>query len=186
MFIQFKCLKLLFYSSKVFPQPMRSLFGQIQFTPLKNVTLMIGLWWDLTNYLNKASYNHIVFQELGLRTDSKAKDLFMIQPRFQLTWDISGKKTDIIGLRGGLFAVNPVNYTQLCYNLLITQKLRIGVNFIYSHTTNNYTYINKNLVDQPIFTLNNEAGKSVFVPANSISAKRITNSVISNTMSKCG
>ena len=181
----------------------------------------------------------------------------MIHPRFQLTWDISGKKTDIIRFGGGLFTVNPVNYTQLnniqnsgtkiasidvstpkigspnyvpvpdfvsyrndpntapgliagvpavstinlnnpnikmphvykanfSFNKLITQRLRIGVNFMYSHTTNNYTDFDKNLVDMPFFTLDNEAGRSVFVPASSISAKGITNSVISNTISKCG
>ena len=150
----------------------------------------------------------------------------MIQPRFQITWDISGKKTDIIRFGGGLFTVNPVNYTQLnniqnsgtkiasidvstpkigspnyvpvpdfvsyrndpntapgliagvpavstinlnnpnikmphvykanfSFNKLITQRLRIGVNFMYSHTTNNYTDFDKNLVDQPFFTLDN-------------------------------
>ncbi len=234
-----------------------SVFAQIQFSPWKNTTLMTGLRWDLTDYLNKADYNPLVEQELGLRTDAKAADLAMIQPRFQFTWDIGGKKTDIIRLGAGLFTVNPVNYTQLnniqnsgtkiasidvstptnggtnyvptpnfvayrkepssapglingvqtvstinlndprvkmphiykanlSYNKLITQRLRIGANFIYSHTTNNYTYIDKNMADQPFFTLANEGGRGVFVPANTISSKGITNSVLGRKSQKVG
>lgn len=234
-----------------------SLFGQVQFTPFKNTTIMTGLRWDLTDYMNKADYNPIVEQELGLRTDARAKDIAMVQPRIQITWDLGGRKTDILRLGAGLFTVNPVNYTQLnniqnsgtkiasidvstptnggtnyvpvpnfvsyrndpntapgliagvptvstinlndpnikmphiykanlSYNKLVTQRLRLGVNMMYSYTTNNYTYIDKNMVDQPFFTLANEANRSVFVPANSISSKGITNSVLGRKSQKVG
>lgn len=234
-----------------------SLFGQIQFTPWKNTTLMTGLRWDLTDYLNKADYNPTVEQELGLRTDVRASDIAMIQPRIQFTWDVKGNKTDIVRFGAGLFTVNPVNYTQLnniqnsgtkiasidvstptnggtnyvpvpnfvsyrndpstapgliagvptvstinlndpnikmphiykanlSYNKLVTSKFRIGINMMYSHTTNNYTYIDKNMVDQPFFTLANEGGRGVFVPANTISSKGITNSVLGRKSQKVG
>jgi len=225
-----------------------ALFGQVQFTPWTNVTMMAGLRWDVTDYLTKADYNPAVEQALGLRTDARAKDFGMIQPRLQLTWDVKGNRTDIVRFGAGIFSVNPVNYAQLnniqnsgtkvasidistpvsgpnlvplpdfiayrkdpstapglipgaptvstinmndpnlkmpriyktnlSYNKLITPKLRVGINLLYSYTSSNYTYTDKNIVDQPYFTLDNEGGRGVFVPANTISSKGITNSVL--------
>jgi hypothetical protein len=65
------------------------------------------------------------------------------------------------------------------YNkVLLQNKLRLGVNLLYSYTYNNYVYLDRNLVDQPYFTLANEADRGVFVPASSISATGITNNVL--------
>ncbi|MBC8109545.1 MAG: carboxypeptidase regulatory-like domain-containing protein, partial [Verrucomicrobia bacterium] len=52
--------------------------------------------------------------------------------------------------------------------------LRVGVNFIAARTINNYVYLDRNLVDQPFFTLDNEGGRGVFVPANTITASGLT------------
>jgi hypothetical protein len=234
-----------------------SLFGQIQFTPWRNATLVTGLRWDVTDYLTKADYNPVVYQNLGLRTDVRAKDLTMIQPRVQLTWDVNGDKTDIIRFGAGIFTVDPVNYTQLnniqnsgtkiasidistpagggpnlvpkpdfvsyrnnpstapglipgaptvstinindpnlkmpriyktnlSYNKFVTRKLRLGVNLLYAYTTNNYAYVDKNMVDQPFFTLSNEDNRGVFVPASSITSKGITNSVLNRKTQNVG
>ncbi|MBS1660123.1 MAG: carboxypeptidase regulatory-like domain-containing protein [Bacteroidetes bacterium] len=234
-----------------------SLFGQIQFTPWKNATLVTGLRWDVTDYLTRADYNPAVEQYLGLRTDARAKDFGMIQPRVQLTWDLHGDKTDIIRFGAGLFTVNPVNYamlnniqnsgtkiasidistpagagpnlvpkpdfvayrndpstapgliagaptvstinlndpnvkmpriykTNFSYNKFITRRLRLGVNLLYAYTTNNYVYVDKNMVDQPFFTLANEGNRGVFVPASSITSKGITNSVLGRKTQNVG
>lgn len=226
-----------------------ALFGQVQFDPWKNVSLMAGVRWDATDYLTKAAYNPAVDKSLGLRTDSKAIDLAMIQPRIQLTWDVNGNKKDIIRAGAGIFSANPVNYAQLnniqnsgtmvasvdvstptngstnlvpvpdfvsyrknpatapglipgaptvstinlndpdlkmpriykaniSYNKIVSNRLRVGVNLLYSYTTNNYVYADRNMADAPYFTLANEANRGVFVPANTISSKGITNSVL--------
>lgn len=55
------------------------------------------------------------------------------------------------------------------YNRVINNRLRLGVNFIASIARNNYMYVDRNMVDQPYFTLDDEAGRGVFVPAESIS-----------------
>ena len=39
----------------------------------------------------------------------------------------------------------------------------------------NYLYIDKNMVDEPYFRLENEGGRGVYVPANTIDAKGNTN-----------
>ncbi|OOQ57919.1 hypothetical protein BC343_13445 [Mucilaginibacter pedocola] len=224
-----------------------SLFGQVQFDLVKNLSATFGLRWDMTSYLTAGEYNPVVYRELGLRTNSNPTDWNNIQPRFQLSWDVKGNKTDIVRLGGGIFSANPVNYAQvnniqnsgtkvasidvtrpttgtnlvpvpnfpayrndpstvpgviagapqvstinlndpnlqvpniykvnLSYNKLFGNWLRMGVNLLYSHTNDNYVYLDRNLVDQPYFRLANEANRGVFVPANTISASGTTDNV---------
>jgi len=224
-----------------------SAFGQVQFDLVKNISATFGMRWDLTSYLTKGEYNPIVDKALGLRTDANPTDWNNFQPRVQFSWDVQGKKTDIIRLGGGIFSANPINYAQvnniqnsgtkvasidvtrpnsgtnlvpvpnfpayrndpstapglipgaptvstinlndpnlqiptiykanLSYNHLFGDYLRLGVNFMISHTSNNYVYLDRNLVDQPYFTLSNEANRGVFVPANTITSAGITDNV---------
>nr|WP_233173922.1 carboxypeptidase regulatory-like domain-containing protein [Pedobacter sp. ASV19] len=74
----------------------------------------------------------------------------------------------------------------LSYNKIIGDRLRLGVNFLYSHTKNNYVYLDKNLVDNPYFRLANEENRAVFVPANSITAAGITNNVLARKTNEVG
>ncbi|EOR93862.1 hypothetical protein ADIARSV_2999 [Arcticibacter svalbardensis MN12-7] len=224
-----------------------SAFGQVQFEPVSNVSASFGLRWDLTSYLTKGEYNPVVESTLGLRTDANPTDWNNFQPRVQFSWDVKGKKTDIIRLGGGIFSSNPINYAQvnniqntgtkvasidvtrpntginlvpvpdfpayrvdpstapgliagaptvstinlndpnlqipsiykanLSYNHLFGDWLRLGINLLVSHTSNNYVYLDRNMVDQPYFTLANEANRGVFVPANTISTSGVTNNV---------
>lgn len=235
-----------------------SLFGQVQFLPFKNVDATLGLRYDVTSYLTAAENNPVVERTLGFRTNYNPTDWNNIQPRIQLTWDVKGKKTDIIRFGAGIFSANPVTYAQvnniqntgtkiaaidvtrpnnpnapnlvprpdfpsyrldpntapgliagvptvstinfndqnlqvpsiykanISYNKLFSNWLRIGANFLYANTQNNYVYLDRNLVDQPYFTLSNEANRSVFVPATSISANGITNNVLGRKTQEVG
>ena len=65
----------------------------------------------------------------------------------------------------------PVIYKySFSYNKFFNDRLRAGVSFYGSNTRNNYMYIDRNMVDNPFFTLDNEGGRGVFVPASTISA----------------
>ncbi|OUJ74665.1 TonB-dependent receptor [Hymenobacter crusticola] len=66
----------------------------------------------------------------------------------------------------------------LSLNQMVSSWLRVGANFLVSYTKDNYVYLDRNLVDQPYFTLSNEAGRGVFVPANTITTAGITNNVL--------
>ncbi|WP_324670603.1 TonB-dependent receptor [Hymenobacter sp. GOD-10R] len=66
----------------------------------------------------------------------------------------------------------------LSINRMVGSWLRVGANFLVSYTKDNYVYLDRNLVDQPYFTLSNEAGRGVFVPANTITTAGITNNVL--------
>jgi Carboxypeptidase regulatory-like domain len=74
----------------------------------------------------------------------------------------------------------------LSYNKIIGDRLRLGINLLYSYTKNNYVYLDRNLVDNPYFRLANEENRGVFVPAASITAAGITNNVLGRKTNEVG
>lgn len=76
------------------------------------MSLILGLRGDYTSYQNAPNFNQVVFDELGLRTDVKTGG-FQIQPRFQFTWDINEKQTDILRVGAGIFGSALNNYTDV-------------------------------------------------------------------------
>jgi hypothetical protein len=83
-----------------------------------------------------------------------------------------------INLNDKNLQVPSIYKANLSLNRVVSTWLRVGANFLYSYTKNNYVYLDRNLVDQPYFTLDNEGGRGVFVPANTITAGGITNNVL--------
>ncbi len=64
--------------------------------------------------------------------------------------------------------VPTVYKANVSYNRFFGSSLRLGVNLIGSFARNNYMYIDRNIVDDPYFTLSNEGNRGVYVPANTI------------------
>lgn len=73
-----------------------------------------------------------------------------------------------INLNDPNFQVPTIYKANASYSRFLSDNIRLGVNFLYTNTVNNYVYIDQNIVDQPAFTLSNEANRAVFVPANTI------------------
>jgi Carboxypeptidase regulatory-like domain len=73
-----------------------------------------------------------------------------------------------INLNDPNFQVPTIYKANVAYSHFFSDNVRLGVNFLYTNTVNNYVYLDRNLVDQPYFTLSNEANRGVFVPANTI------------------
>lgn len=63
------------------------------------------------------------------------------------------------------------------YNRLWTDRLRTGVNLLWSRTTNNYHYFDANLRDEPFFTTDPDQ-RPVWVPASSINTANGNTSMI--------
>ena len=81
----------------------------------------------------------------------------------------------------------PVSYKyNLSYTHFFTDRLRAGISFYGTHTRNNYMYVDANMVDDPYFRLANEANRGVYVPANTISSKGITDWTKSRKYSELG
>ena len=58
--------------------------------------------------------------------------------------------------------------TNLSYNHFFSDKLRVGITGYASWARNNYMYVDRNMVDNPYFTIEEEANRGVYVPASSI------------------
>lgn len=66
----------------------------------------------------------------------------------------------------------PVVYkANISYNHLFSDRLKAGITFFTSIARNNYMYVDRNMVDQPYFRLQNEANRGVYVRAEDITAK---------------
>lgn len=216
-----------------------SLFAQVDFEPVKNVTAMLGLRYDATIFFKQGDANPMTESKLLIKTNNTLADYNNIQPRLQLIWDVKGRQKDIVKFGGGIFSAQPVSYLQLnniqnsgtivgsidisgagvpspdfvsyrndpsttpgipkgssyistinavsdnfqvpsiyklnfSYNRFFSSRFRAGVNLLWSKTVNNYVYYDRNIVDQPYFTLSNEANRGVYVPANTIPANGST------------
>lgn len=67
-----------------------------------------GLRLDNTQYLNRANFSQVVFDELGIKTNNKINTL-QLQPRVQFTWEVNEQSKDVIRFGAGIFgsALNP-------------------------------------------------------------------------------
>lgn len=83
-------------------------YGQLQTKLAKGVDVTLGFRLDYSHYPT-SPFNQLVYDELGLRTDNKLQS-FIVQPRFQLTWDVNEKHTDYIRAGAGVFASDINNY----------------------------------------------------------------------------
>lgn len=88
------------------------LYAQAQSHLGSGMDLTLGIRADYTHYFQAPSFNPVVFNALNLRTDNGVTS-FQVQPRFQLTWDIGERKTDIIRLGAGMFGSNLNNYSMV-------------------------------------------------------------------------
>lgn len=84
------------------------IYGQLQTTLGKGVSLTAGLRFDMATY-PKAPFNQQLYDALGLSTNNSIKS-FVPQPRLQLTWDVQEKHTDYIKVGAGIFSSDINNY----------------------------------------------------------------------------
>ncbi|MEJ5145391.1 TonB-dependent receptor [Sphingobacterium sp. MYb388] len=214
------------------------LYAQAQSNLGSGMDLTVGVRADYTHYFDKPILNEAVFNALDLRTDNGVST-FQVQPRFQLTWDIGEKQTDILRIGAGIFGSNLNNYSMvnnmlndgskvasvdisgdlvprpdfngyrndpltapgkelfdlpgvekvstinmnskdikvptlykanISYNRFFSDRFRMGATFSMALARNNYMYVDRNMVDNPVFRLANEADRGVYVPMSGINA----------------
>lgn len=95
------------------------LYGQLQTKIATGLDFMAGLRADYSIYPT-SPLNQLVFDELNIRTDNKFRS-FIIQPRFQFTWDVGERHKDYVRLGAGVFASDINNY-MLINNLTFDGK----------------------------------------------------------------
>ncbi|TDH28726.1 TonB-dependent receptor [Segetibacter sp. 3557_3] len=221
--------------STILHQMASGAYAQMETKLGRGVNLLAGIRVDNTQYLNGADYNAIADKQLNINTSNKINTT-QLQPRFELMWDVSEKKTDFIRFGAGIFGsnLNPysminnilfdgtkvasvdlttnlpspdfIGYRQdpttapgkelfdipgveklvtintnskdvkvptvykasLTYNHIFGTKLRMGVSAYATLARKNYMYVDRNMVDQPFFTIEQEANRGVYVPAATI------------------
>ena len=210
-------------------------YGQLETRLAKGLDLIAGLRFDYAKY-PKATFNQLVFDELGLRTDNKFNSL-IVQPRIQFNWNVNDANTDYIRFGGGVFGSDINNYAlinnltfdgnhlatvdvmgddvpavdfmtyrdlknsaptleqhqlptinltgkntkvpvvykaNISYTHFFNNQFRAGIAGYMSLARNNYTYVDRNMVVDPFFRLENEDNRGVYVPANTIMANGAT------------
>ena len=83
-------------------------YGQMQTKIATGLDMTVGLRFDYAKYPT-ATFNQLVFDELGIRTDNKLQSA-ILQPRIQMTWDVNEDHKDYIRLGAGIFASDLNNY----------------------------------------------------------------------------
>jgi len=81
-----------------------------------------------------------------------------------------GSPPAYINLMGADFRAPVTWKASASYARRVTKALTLTGTFLAGETRHNYQYFDRNLRDTPAFILDNEEGRAVFVPANTISA----------------
>ena len=84
------------------------IYGQLQTKLARGLDLVAGLRLDYGHYPT-SPLNEDLLKEVGVRTDHKLKS-FVVQPRFQMTWDVNEERKDFFRVGGGIFASDINNY----------------------------------------------------------------------------
>jgi hypothetical protein len=90
-----------------------SLYGQVEFNPIKNINILAGIRYDATFFLQAPAFNPLVEEVLRRRTDVVARDLNNIQPRLQVKWDVFGDQKTTVRFGAGAYSANIVHWAQL-------------------------------------------------------------------------
>ncbi|MBV8251954.1 MAG: TonB-dependent receptor [Chitinophaga sp.] len=80
-------------------------------------------------------------------------------------------KLGTINLNGKDARIPVVYKANISYSHFFTERLKAGLTFFTTIARHNYMYVDRNMVDQPFFTLPNEANRGVYVPINTINEK---------------
>jgi hypothetical protein len=88
------------------------IYGQMETKLFPGMEMMAGLRMDYTRYFDKANFNQMVYDDLGLRTDNVIST-FQPQPRVQFTYDVNENRKDIIRFGAGIFGSDLNNYSMI-------------------------------------------------------------------------
>ncbi len=82
--------------------------------------------------------------------------------------DLLDRAVPTINMNGKSARIPVVYKANASYSRFITSNLKLGVTFYATLARNNYMYVDRNMVDQPVFRLPNEGDRGVFVPTDGI------------------
>lgn len=89
-----------------------AIFAQTEWDVSPRLRAMVGLRYDMANFLTGPDNNPQVEELLGLRTDHTPTDGDKVQPRAHLIWDIRGDGRQMLRLGGGRYSAQTLYLNQ--------------------------------------------------------------------------
>src|SRR5690606_12125275 len=128
---------------------------------------------DINNYMiiNNLTFDGSNFATVDVRgADVPTPDFLAYRQNINAIPSLSQHQLPTINYTGEDAKVPTVYKANLSYTRFITEKFKMSLTGYMTLGRNNYTYVERNLVDDPFFRLANEGNRGVFVPVASIPA----------------
>lgn len=126
---------------------------------------------DINNYMiiNNLTFDGSNFATVDVRgNDVPSPDFIKYREDQGSIPSLTSHQLPTINFTGKNAAVPTVYKANLSYTRFITDKFKMSATGYMTLGRHNYTYIERNMVDNPYFKLANEGNRGVYVPANSI------------------
>lgn len=128
---------------------------------------------DINNYMiiNNLTFDGSNFATVDVRGDQvPSPDFDAYRNNASSIPALEAAQVKTINFTGTDAAVPTVYKANLSYTRFLMDNLKVSVTGYMTLGRNNYTYVERNMVEEPMFRLANEANRGVYVPAASIPA----------------
>lgn len=126
---------------------------------------------DINNYMiiNNLTFDGSNFSTVDVRGDAvPTVDFPAYRADMNSIPEVLDQGVPTINYTGTNAAVPTVYKANVSYTRFITDRFKVSATGYMTLGRNNYTYIDRNMVADPFFRLENEGNRSVFVPQNTI------------------
>lgn len=148
--------------------------GGIFASDINNYATINSQVFDGTRIVTVDTQDQSVIQSLNMNFSQYRQDP-STAPGIDLLNNDNVEKLITINANSSDAKVPRIYKANISYTHYFSDRLKIGIAGYMTLARNNYLYIDKNMVDEPYFTLDNEGGRGVYVPAESISSSGTTN-----------
>lgn len=126
---------------------------------------------DINNYV---IINNLTFDGKHLATvdvrgaDVPTPDFAAYRNNYASIPSLSAFQNPTINMTGADAQVPVIYKANVSYSRFLTDQLKVGIAGFATLGRHNYTYVDRNMVDQPFFRLPEEANRGVYVPLNTM------------------
>lgn len=128
---------------------------------------------DINNYMliNNLTFDGKHLATVDVRTPNMpAPDFAAYRNNYNSIPSLEAFQLPTINTYGADARVPVIYKANASYNRYISENLKIGITGYATLGRNNYTYVDRNMADEPYFTLAEEGGRGVYVPLSTMPA----------------
>jgi len=126
---------------------------------------------DINNYviINNLTFNGKMLATVDVRRPNvPTPDFAAYRNNYTSIPSLSAFQNPTINMTGADAQVPVIYKANVSYSRFLTDKLKVGIAGFATLGRNNYTYVDRNMVDQPYFRLPQEANRGVYVPLSTM------------------